>query len=158
MGKLIGLLILGAIAGGIYWKFYYKSPAYLTFLAFEESASRGDCEKLNAMVQDQAKEWIDDYCSPGGGQLSTGATYGAASAASLVAAKVGTKELEMMETNNELVGETEASDGSVDIEMLERPRHTNVMNFGMVERHTARLKKIGDTWKLVAYKAERVPH
>ena len=90
MGKLIALLVLGSIGGWAYGHFYYQSPAFLTYVAFEDAAADGDCDRLYSLVEGPAKAWVDDYCTPGGGMLIYGKSIPGRSAASMVAEMKGT--------------------------------------------------------------------
>ncbi len=141
MGKWIFVLILASGGGWAYWHFFYKSPAYLTYVAFEEAAADGDCDKLMTMVEGQAKEWIQDYCSPNGGK------------ASLVAGLKGTPEGKLLRSRHDLVSETVAQDGSIDLIFMEVSTYQGVrFQTPAPEKHEAKLKLVGEAWKLITYK------
>jgi hypothetical protein len=154
MGKLTALLFFAGVGGWGYWHFLYQSPAYLTYIQFEEGLSNGDCALLYALVDEQAKEVVDKFCTDSGGMTVMGQTVRGRSAASMVAEMKDTPQGEMLRTKHDRQSEETGADGSVSLVVIETPLRRTVMTMGAEERHEVKLKKLGEAWKIVAYKAE----
>lgn len=156
MAKWIVLLVLAAAGGLVYRRYFYESPAYLTYVSFEEAAADGNCEALYALVEGDAKAWVDDYCTAGGGMKIMGQSTGTRSAASLVADLKGSPAGAELRTLHEPQSEESRDDGSVDLVVVEKQSHPKVYQNSNSERHDVKLKKVGEAWKIVAYKAQEM--
>jgi hypothetical protein len=153
MGKWIVLLVVVTLGFIGYRSCFYKSPAYQAYLQWAAAIHEGDCKTLYALADAEAVKWVDTFCKPAGGFTAYGVTLTGRSAADMVQEMRGTPAGAMRGFRHELESEKEASDGTVDLSVIESvaARPSNFSKNAPPTRQSVKLRKTGEAWKVVGY-------
>jgi hypothetical protein len=152
MGALALLLLSGCAM-------IFGDPAPVkAFKAFKRWSRLGNCSELRALVkpESQAAQWVEDYCTPGGGMTVYGRTIAGKSAADL-AADMGPSALSHR-SSLKLASKQKQKDGSVSLVLVEKDlTRSNFSRPAPDRTYRLRLEELGGAWKLVEYSYEDAP-
>jgi hypothetical protein len=156
MGKWITVAVLGIGGFCIYWFGFHKSPAYLAYLQWTKATLEGDCKTLYGISDGDARKWVDFFCTAQGGMTIMGQVVPGQVAANIVSDLRNSPQGAMRGLDHELKSETEASDGTVDLEVVETvlERPSNFHKPAPPRQHNVKLKEVDGVWKVVDFKSK----
>lgn len=154
MGKLMALVMVLMTGFVVYWLGFHKSPAYETYLQWTTATNEGDCVKLYALAEGDAKKWVDGFCLPAGGVTVYGQAAPGISAAGLVAQLKNTPQGVMQQVKHEIESEDGNPDGTVSLVVIETVlgRHSNFSHPPPPRKQTLKLREVDGGWKVLEFK------